>query len=531
MDYQTLSISVILVLITFSVIFLVISEFRNGPVLRINSLAYFLMAIAYFTQIFQEQTTFGLWFGVIVFNLLVGIAMLLINLGVKQFHQVQRFHLSYALILIVYTILMVVFAFVVPSLVMRIIISLLYVILVMGDLLHFVLTNPTWKKTRLRYVYAGSISLTIVLSLSRMIYAVMVIDFAVVLQPSNVGNILSLLYNLVTFSIWAALILILIHATMQKELTEKNNALETLASYDALTGLLNRNTLEREIDHQIKEQLHSNKTLSLLLIDIDHFKHINDSYGHPTGDLVLKQLATILTAAVQGTGKVYRWGGEEFLILAGLDITQAIELAEGIRHEVMSTKFDVDQQITVSVGVSDYNPEESYRAWFQHVDFALYQAKYSGRNMVKVRGSTSQPVSQYQSIQWNKEWDSGEQLIDEQHHRLVRLANQLLVFNPLGTPQNELEAIVKDIYEELQEHFAYEIQVLLQINFLEATEHQAIHNNLLKEIEQILYKVRAGSYRSIHLFNVIVGKVIVGHILTEDMKFYPYIRKFNKVSS
>lgn len=520
MDYLTLIYSLVLILITFGVVFLVVSGYRMTFVLRLFGIAYILMAFGYFSQSFQNATNFGIWFGVLFFNSIVGFATLMINYAIRCFFQKSKIPTSFYIVLSVYLFLLLVFSFFYQSFVIRIMISSFFIGLVMADIAYFLVTNSKWKATRIRYVFAFFSLLTVIAAFTRMLYVIMNVDISVVVLPDTITNVVATSFNLVMFSVWASLVLVVVHSIIQKELTEKNKILETVANIDTLTGLLNRNSLEREMDHLVKLYIQNNQPLSLILVDIDHFKNVNDNYGHPIGDLVLKQLANILTHCTQTSGKIYRWGGEEFLILAMLDITQAIELAEGIRHEVMNAKFDVDHQITISAGVADYNPLESYRSWFQHVDFALYQAKYSGRNLVKAHSNSTSSSSQYQSIVWNPEWNSKHPGIDKQHQQLVFLANQLLAFNPLGTPKEELETIVIQIYEELQDHFDYEERVLTQLNYLETMEHKMIHKNLLKEIETVLYKVRAGSYRSIHLFNVIVGKVIVGHLLMEDSKFF-----------
>lgn len=520
MDYLTLIYSLVLILITFGVVFLVVSNYRMTFVLRLFGVAYLLMALGYFSQSFQNATDFGLWFGVLFFNSIVGIATLMINYAIRCFFQKSRVPTSYYIVLSLYLFLLFLFSFWLQSFVIRIMISSFFIGLVMADIAYFLITNSKWKITRIRYVFAFFSVLTVIAAFVRMIYVIMNVDIFVIVLPDTITNVVATSFNLVTFSIWAALLLVVVHSIMQKELAEKNRILETVANIDTLTGLLNRNSLEREMDHLVKLYVQNDQPLSLILIDIDHFKNVNDNYGHPIGDLVLKQLANILVYSTQNAGKVYRWGGEEFLILSTLDITQSIELAEGIRHEVMNAKFDVDHQITVSAGVADYNPLESYRSWFQHVDFALYQAKYSGRNQVKAHSNSANTATKYQSIIWNPDWNSNHPTIDKQHQHLVHLANQLLTFNPLGTPKEELETIVIQIYEELQDHFDFEERYLTQISYLETMEHKQIHKDLLKEIETVLYKVRAGNYRSIHLFNVIVGKVIVGHLLMEDTKFF-----------
>jgi polar amino acid transport system substrate-binding protein len=123
-----------------------------------------------------------------------------------------------------------------------------------------------------------------------------------------------------------------------------------------------------------------------MIIDIDHFKRINDSYGHVVGDEILKRLAQLLTAHVRENDVVGRWGGEEFMILCPeTDAEGARALAEHLRQRISQTDFSLGtMKVTASFGVTDYRDDEMLEETIKRADLALYQAKHDGRNRTVV---------------------------------------------------------------------------------------------------------------------------------------------------
>jgi len=166
--------------------------------------------------------------------------------------------------------------------------------------------------------------------------------------------------------------------------------LENLSITDALTGVANRRHLEWRLSEEIERARRYRYPLSLLMVDIDHFKQINDTYGHQVGDAVLQQLAYRLRNTLRRTDFVARYGGEEFIVLAPqTPVDRALILAERLRQRIASEPIlvasDLQLPVTVSVGVAVFpdhaqNESELVRA----ADAALYRAKQAGRNCVRV---------------------------------------------------------------------------------------------------------------------------------------------------
>jgi diguanylate cyclase (GGDEF)-like protein len=162
------------------------------------------------------------------------------------------------------------------------------------------------------------------------------------------------------------------------------------SSTDPLTGAANRwqmyNSLEREWQASQDQQ----RTFSVILLDIDHFKSINDLYGHNEGDTVLQEITRVLKKSIGNLGSVGRWGGEEFLILLpNANLEQAQIQAETLRATLAKHKFGVGQ-VTASFGVASLLPSESTKDLMRRVDENLYSAKLSGRNRVEIKARVPQ---------------------------------------------------------------------------------------------------------------------------------------------
>jgi polar amino acid transport system substrate-binding protein len=158
----------------------------------------------------------------------------------------------------------------------------------------------------------------------------------------------------------------------------KANLYRRQAQEDALTGIYNRGSIE-----SILKKLLRKEDGSILFFDIDHFKKINDTYGHEKGDFVLKKLAKIIKDHIRESDIFGRWGGEEFvLILPNTPYEKALIVAEKIRKIVESSDFDgID--VTISVGVSEFRKGDSVKSVVKKADLAMYKAKEDGRNRVK----------------------------------------------------------------------------------------------------------------------------------------------------
>jgi len=157
-----------------------------------------------------------------------------------------------------------------------------------------------------------------------------------------------------------------------------------LSITDPLTGVYNRRHFERRIRDEIKKARLEGRDLSLVILDLDHFKSINDRFGHDKGDQVLKATTDLIREHLQGKGTLARWGGEEFVILLpGLSAADAADLAETLREGINNMRFDGDAEITASFGVAGLAPDDTFDTLIKKADNMLYEAKANGRNRVR----------------------------------------------------------------------------------------------------------------------------------------------------
>ncbi|NDV24380.1 GGDEF domain-containing protein [Desulfovibrio sp. JC022] len=184
--------------------------------------------------------------------------------------------------------------------------------------------------------------------------------------------------------ILAALIIIFLEKYISKLILDyetRINELESLSSIDKLTGLANRIKLDEMFNYEIsKAQRHGN-SFSILLLDLDRFKNINDNFGHDIGDMVLQQTAQLLKNNLRKTDTIGRWSGEEFLIIAPeTGNEKAILLAEKIRKIIAGHYYTPVGTVTCSIGIGSFNGEDSRESLTERADRALYMAKDNGRN-------------------------------------------------------------------------------------------------------------------------------------------------------
>jgi diguanylate cyclase (GGDEF)-like protein len=172
-----------------------------------------------------------------------------------------------------------------------------------------------------------------------------------------------------------------------EELNTANEKLKDLASKDPLTGLLNRRSMDGYMEDEKARFMRNTKEFSFIIMDIDHFKKINDSLGHEAGDYVLVQIAKFLNKSIRRQDKLCRWGGEEFLLLLPeTNLQGATELAEKLRHGLGLENFVYEKKkipITMSFGVSVFdNKNRDLKVCIKNADDCLYQAKKDGRDRV-----------------------------------------------------------------------------------------------------------------------------------------------------
>ncbi|MBP1934904.1 GGDEF domain-containing protein [Ammoniphilus resinae] len=168
----------------------------------------------------------------------------------------------------------------------------------------------------------------------------------------------------------------IVSAYIESDMLRKN------AYYDSLTDIGNRRAVDTWIENEIKRCNESSSVFSIIYFDIDHFKRINDEYGHDVGDYVLKEFSSLVKSYIRSSDFFGRWGGEEFIILTNRSLTESIQFSERLRIIIENHSFRYVDHVTASFGVSYFQPNDVPKTIVKRADQALYSAKNNGRNRV-----------------------------------------------------------------------------------------------------------------------------------------------------
>ena len=185
----------------------------------------------------------------------------------------------------------------------------------------------------------------------------------------------------------------LVSAWLVYAVTEQSRHLKDMAITDPLTGAYNRRYLELQLEQVLETWTRYQRPASVLLIDIDHFKRINDKFGHGVGDTAIKNLVEVISRNIRNVDTLCRYGGEEFVVLlAETPLSNARPVAEKLRAAVESTRVLPEVGMTISVGVCDVSVASGVDHWLNLADAALYLAKRNGRNRVELAESAIEPT-------------------------------------------------------------------------------------------------------------------------------------------
>jgi diguanylate cyclase (GGDEF)-like protein/hemerythrin-like metal-binding protein len=308
--------------------------------------------------------------------------------------------------------------------------------------------------------------------------------------------------------------------------------LEKRSSTDVLTGAWNRAHLDRVVASELDRSIRSRQPVSLILLDIDHFKRINDTYGHRAGDAVLCEVVKVTGAAIRSIDTLFRWGGEEFVVLASsVGYRGAAPLAEKIRSAVEQHSFAGVGSVTISLGVAEHIATQSAETWFDRVDKALYRAKTGGRNRVCVDECGSSDMWAAESgpsairLNWQEAYQCGEPTIDREHRELFELANVLLEasFKSESSPQ-AFNAALERVLAHIAQHFADEEMLLARYGYKELDAHRRAHARLLARAAEIKASAAAGKTTLGDLVEFLANNVVAQHLFKEDRKFFPLFK-------
>ncbi|MCC7000131.1 MAG: diguanylate cyclase [Deltaproteobacteria bacterium] len=318
-----------------------------------------------------------------------------------------------------------------------------------------------------------------------------------------------------------------------EQLRTRISQLERLAATDHLTGAWNRAHFDRLIDAELARSRATRQPLSLVLLDVDHFKKINDGLGHATGDAVLRELVTLVQARTRASDVLFRWGGEEFAVLASSAGYRGAErLADNLCRAVAAHPFHRVGSVTISLGVAERLGDETAAAWFERLDQALYAAKQGGRNRVVVdrRGDSdvwaAETGASAMHLSWQEAYECGEPTIDAEHRELFTLANLLLDAALQGSAR---PAAFRDAFatliEQVERHFADEEAILARHHYAALEPHKRAHAGLLRRAHRLMAQAEAGGVSLGAVVEFLAQDVVARHLLAVDRAFFPLFER------
>lgn len=337
-----------------------------------------------------------------------------------------------------------------------------------------------------------------------------------------------------TPAIWLGVVLVAVIVTSlwwMRRLNALNRRLQQLSVTDALTGLFNRTGLSASLPLDIERAQRYRRSLSVVLLDLDHFKRVNDEFGHLVGDQVLVEFAKLIQATVRQVDAIYRWGGEEFLIVCPETPPELVSnLTERILDGVRRHRFPTQRTMTVSAGIANLGAGDTMTSLLQRADEALYQAKTTGRDRVCLAPDVSprdavdsgDPSGLVQLV-WRPAYACGNEVIDREHRALFAHANTLLAAMLGDQPVADVSAGIDVLLAGVVEHFKDEEAILAAAGFAGLDAHVGMHQQLVARAMELVALFNQGKLGLGELFQFLADDVVARHMLVEDRKYYALI--------
>jgi diguanylate cyclase (GGDEF)-like protein/hemerythrin-like metal-binding protein len=308
------------------------------------------------------------------------------------------------------------------------------------------------------------------------------------------------------------------------------------ADTDALTGVLNRHGFNSLMSRELARARRYTHPLSVVMLDIDHFKSVNDRFGHPAGDKVLVAVAALLETYVRESDRVARWGGEEFVVIAPMtNLAGAAQLAEKLRALLEDSPLGPDGPITASFGIAEVGEGDTAEAFLHRADQALYRAKTSGRNRVEgLSRATDIAGNPWNESRREDDMVGGKQLyagtgfppIDREH---LELSNALESFVQLVNAGNadQVRPALAALITGVSVHFQHEESLMAEFFYPQCLQHEEAHALFVDDVRRfqniLLSKGLTPDFR-----RWAVGRLLEWfrfHILAHDVGLGQFLKK------
>jgi diguanylate cyclase (GGDEF)-like protein/hemerythrin-like metal-binding protein len=519
-----LSYALVIVTVSLTLVTLTMAIGRNERHLWIYAVGFAFSSACFLLYIFQ--TSLVHFIGIVFSNLLLILFHLFMVWGIRSFYSLQpawprRFWAYTA----VYVAGMAALTYGISVFSWRAALTSAFIVIIVLEFLKTLIRNSYDTLNAIRYPVIACFAFCAAFHVVRCVLLATGLFSGDGLFFNNPLTTLTIAFTIVFSIVWSGGIFLLDNAKLVSDLIKKNMMLENMALKDELTGLFNRHSLDQSIVAEMQRQNRYQEPVSLIMLDLDHFKNVNDRFGHDAGDAVLVEAARRVLKGIRSTDFLFRWGGEEFLILMPNTNREGAGLvAEKLRCVLLAAPIDPVGTVTASFGVAERIPGESREDWFRHVDQAMYRAKRGGRNRVELwKPGNEMPVAAVR-VEWQKEWESGNKAIDREHREIIALGNALLETASGKRKGAEIKKSVEEVIVAIQRHFLSEEEILRASGYPDLDHHAQIHRTLYAEAREMQESFNKGKTEAPILFDYIIHKLILDHILTTDILYFPYVR-------
>ncbi len=284
--------------------------------------------------------------------------------------------------------------------------------------------------------------------------------------------------------------------------------LESKYILDRFTKIYTREYFNLRLKEEVGSSLRHSHPISMVYFDLDHFKNVNDVYGHSAGDDVLLEVVARVKTLIRIEDIFARWGGDEFiLLLPNTDLEGAEYVAERVRTGIESLETNRSYGVTASVGCSEWKAKEYIESWFIRTDNALYTSKNTGKNKVTVSNHHTEK-NILSKVDWDERSNSGCKVIDDEHKAILERCNTIVESALEQSSFDETIRNVEILLLEMEQHFKNEIKTLQKSGYPDVEKHQRIHDVLLKKTNALFkktilkkpFKERSQRLSSFHFF-------------------------------
>lgn len=297
---------------------------------------------------------------------------------------------------------------------------------------------------------------------------------------------------------------------------------------DRFTGIYTREYFNYRLKEEVSISQRNALSISMVYFDLDHFKNVNDVYGHSAGDDVLIEVVKKIKSIIRLEDVFARWGGDEFiLLLPNTDLENANFVAERIRSDIEGLDICKAYGVTASVGCSEWKSKEYVESWFLRTDQALYTSKNTGKNKVTLSDHNLDDHILVK-VDWDEKFNSGCHIIDDEHRLILERCNKIVESALEQSSFDETVRNVELIIKEMEQHFNDEIDILVKAGYPDVETHKRIHDALLQRTESIFQKTIKRDITAVEFFTFFVVTVVSGHFNNEDVKYFPYIEAYKK---